>query len=71
MSPRNKMILIGGLVGAVIGATAMWAHAKAQEGKLPAGQTSLRLHAGAPEYVKIALSVLSLVRQVVDLFKPV
>lgn len=72
MSSSNKMILIGGLVGAVVGATAAWAYAKAQESKLSAAgaQAGLRLRASAPDYVKVGMALLTLVRQVVDLFKP-
>jgi hypothetical protein len=74
VSARNRFIVIGALAGAVLGATAAWAYTKAQEGKLPAaGQAgrTLRLQAGAPEYVKIGVALIALVRQVVDLFKPV
>ena len=73
MSARNRFILIGALVGAVIGATGAWAYAQAKQGKLPAGPTGaqLRLQAGAPEFVKVGMMVLALVRQVADLLKPV
>lgn len=74
MSARNRFIIIGALVGAVLGATAAWAYGKAQEGKLPAASQTgpqLRLRAGAPEYVKIGMALFALVRQVVDLFKPI
>jgi hypothetical protein len=74
VSARNRFIIIGALAGAVLGATAAWAYTKAQEGKLPAsGQTGrqLRLQAGVPEYVKLGMALFALVRQVVDLFKPI
>lgn len=72
MTSRNTAILIGGAVGAVLGATAAWAFTQAQQGKLSSeagtgGQ--LRLQAGAPDYVKVAVSVVALVRQITDLFK--
>lgn len=74
MSSRNTAIIIGGLVGAALGATAAWAYTKAQEDKIApqiAAGKQLRLRAGAPEYVKIGIAVLNLMRQVTDLFKPV
>ncbi len=74
MSYRNKVILIGGLAGAALGAAAAWAYAQAQANKLPsrAGTgAELRLQAGASEYVKIATAVLAVIRQLADLFKPV
>jgi hypothetical protein len=45
----------------------------AQEDKLApelAAGRQLRLQAGAPEYVKIAVTILALMKQVTDLFKP-
>lgn len=73
MTSRNTAIIIGGAVGAVLGATAAWAYTQAQQGKLTsgvAGGQQLRLQAGAPDYVKIAVALVGLVRQVTDLFKP-
>lgn len=72
VSSRNTAIIIGGAVGAVLGATAAWAYTQAQEGKLPNGASAghqMRLQAGAPDYVKIAVATVALVRQVVTLFK--
>ena len=74
MSSRSKMIVIGGLIGAALGATAAWAYSQNRdyqrlEGNQMAGH--LRLQAGMPDYVKIGMSLMSLVRQVVDLFKAV
>jgi hypothetical protein len=72
VSSRNTAILIGGLVGAALGATAAWAYTQAQTGKQPAAAAAgqqLRLQAAAPDYVKIAVSLVGLLRQVVDLFK--
>ena len=74
MSDRNKAILIGGLVGAALGITAAWAYAKVQEEKLApqlADGRKVHLQAGAPEYVKIAIALLALIRLVIELFKPV
>lgn len=72
VSSRNTAIIIGGAVGAVLGATAAWAYTQTQQSKLPAGSAAgkqLHLQAGAPDYVKIATMLVGLVRQVVDLFK--
>ena len=73
MSNRNLAIVIGGAVGATLGATAAWFYVRAQEDKLAAqlaaGQ-QLRLQAGASEYVKIGITVLALMKQVTELFKP-
>lgn len=73
VSSRNTAIIIGGAVGAVLGATAAWAYTQARQGKLDggaAGGSQMRLQASAPEYVKIAVATAALVRQVVALFKP-
>ncbi len=74
VTSRNKAILIGGVVGAVLGATAAWAYAQAQESKVTSGVSSgqqLRLRAGPSDYVKVGMSLLSLLRQITDLLKPV
>jgi hypothetical protein len=73
VSNRNLAIIIGGSVGAALGATAAWFYVNAQEDKLApelAEAHRLRLQAGAPEYVKIGITILALMKQVTDLFKP-
>jgi hypothetical protein len=73
VSNRNLAIIIGGSVGAALGATAAWFYLKTQEDKLApqlADGRQLRLQAGAPEYVKIGITILALMKQVTDLFKP-
>jgi hypothetical protein len=73
VSFRDKAIIIGGLVGAVLGATAAWAYTKAQESKLPESEQTpgqLQFQAGAGDYVKIAVTLVALVREVVGLLKP-
>lgn len=73
MSNRNLAIIIGGSVGAALGATAAWFYVKAQEDKLApelAEGRQLRLQAGASEYVKIGVTILALMKQVTDLLKP-
>ena len=72
-SSRITAIIIGALAGATLGGAAAWAYAKAQEEKNPdrlATGLQYRYEAGAPEFVKIGLAVLALVRQVTELFKP-
>jgi hypothetical protein len=74
VSPRNRFVLIGALAGAVLGATVAWAYTKAQGERLPAASGTgpqLRLQAGPSEYVKIGMSLLTLIRQIVDLLKPI
>jgi hypothetical protein len=73
VSNRSLAIIIGGSVGAALGATAAWFYVNAQEDELApelAAGRQLRLQAGAPEYVKIAVTILALMKQVTDLFKP-
>ncbi len=72
MSERNRFVIIGALAGAVLGATAAWAYTKAQEGKLPANgdRQKLRLQAAAPDYVRVGMSLLTIIRQIAELFKP-
>jgi hypothetical protein len=73
VSNRSLAIIIGGSVGAALGATAAWFYMNAQEDELApelAAGRQLRLQAGAPEYVKIAVTILALMKQVTDLFKP-
>jgi hypothetical protein len=73
VTSRNNAVLIGGLIGAVLGATAAWAYTRSQESKLPADNQSgrpMRLQARLQDYVKIGMSLLTLVRQVADLLKP-
>ena len=74
MSYRYKAIIIGALVGAALGGAAAWGYAVAQEGKLASSQGTpgqLQLQAGAGDYVKIAVTLVALLRQLVDLYKPV
>ncbi len=74
MNSRNTAILLGGLIGAVVGALAGWAYIRQQDTQLPAGTLGIRaparMQAGASDYVKIGVALLGLIRQFDDLFKP-
>jgi hypothetical protein len=74
MQPRTiKLTIIGALIGAVLGGTAAWAISKVQENRLPpelrTGQ-ELSLTASPQDFVGLAVSLVAVVRQVVQLFKP-
>lgn len=74
VSPRSTAIIVGGVVGAALGATFAWAYMQMQQAKNPpqvAAGRQLRLQAGAPEYLKVGVSLLMLIRQVTDLFRPI
>ena len=74
MHPRTiKLTIIGALLGAVLGGTAAWAISKVQEQKLsPELQTgqALALTASPQDLVGLAVSLVAVVRQVVQLFRP-
>ena len=75
MLPRTiKLTIIGALLGAVLGGTAAWAFSKVQERNLPpelrTGQ-ELSLTTNARDYVGLTVALIAVVRQVVDLFRPV
>lgn len=67
-----KLTIIGAVVGAVLGGTAAWAIARAQEAKLSPEQRSgleLSLQADIKNFVPLAMALATVVRQVVDLFR--
>jgi membrane protein YqaA with SNARE-associated domain len=67
-----KLTIIGAAVGAVLGGTAAWAIAKAQEARLSPEQRSgleLSLQADIKNFVPLAMALATVVRQVVDLFR--
>ena len=77
MSPRLRFIFISSAVGAVLGGTAAWALSQARESRrqqqavnatLPANH--LTFEPSPAEYVQIAVAVVTLVKQIVNLFKP-
>jgi len=75
MLPRTiKFSIIGAILGAVLGGTAAWAFSKVQERNLPpelrTGQ-ELTLTTNARDYVGLAVALIAVVRQAVDLFNPV
>jgi hypothetical protein len=74
MLTRNvRLIIIGTLVGAALGGTAAWAASKVQDRKLPPELRTgreLSLTANAQQYVGLAVSLVALMRNVVDLFRP-
>ncbi len=74
VSSRNTAILLGGLIGAILGALAGWTYIRQQEAKVPAGALGVRapatMQAGAADFVKIGVALLGLVRQFDELFKP-
>jgi hypothetical protein len=75
MITRNvKLIIIGALVGAALGGTAAWAASRLQDRKLPPELRTgheLSLTASAQQYVGLAVSLIAVIRNVVDLFRPV
>ena len=74
MNSRNTAILLGGLIGAILGALAGWTYIRQQETKQTDDTLGIRaparIQAGASDYVKIGVALLGLVRQFDDLFKP-
>ena len=70
MSSRKRLIIIGGLAGAALGATAGWALGKPMDSPRIAGRgRHLSLTASAPDLVKFGMAVLALVRQASALVK--
>ncbi len=74
MLTRNvKLIIIGTIVGAALGGTAAWAISKAQEQRLPPELrtgSEVALTSNARDYIAVAMSLVVLIRNVIDLFKP-
>lgn len=74
MNSRNTAILLGGLIGAVLGAVAAWTYIRQQESKLPVATLGVRqpttMQAGASDFVRIGVALLGLVRQFDEIFKP-
>ncbi len=73
MKSRDLAILIGGIVGAIVGAVAAWALVNTRERQSHArlGATSgLEFRGNAGDLVKIGVAILAVVRQVSDVFRP-
>ncbi len=74
MSPRNRLILLGGLVGAGLGATLAWTYLRSQETglwvKKRQNGREVTVRAGAMDFVKIGLAVFGIVRQIQAMTKP-
>lgn len=76
VSSRSKAaaIVIGGVVGALLGATVAWAYVNSREAKADkSGRqigSQVRLKASLPDYIKIGMSLLTVIRQTAELFKP-
>jgi NhaP-type Na+/H+ or K+/H+ antiporter len=73
MLTRNvKLIIIGALVGAALGGTAAWAASRIQDRKLSpelASGRQLSLSTNAKDYIGLAMSLVVVIRNIVDLFK--
>ena len=76
MNPRLRIVLIGAAASAVLGGAAAWAIAQARQSQseqtaanatLPANH--LRHEPAPGQYVAIAVTLVMLVRQVVELFQ--
>jgi hypothetical protein len=74
MLTRNiRLIIIGALVGAVVGGTSAWVVTKIQDQKLPPELRTgreLSLTTSAQQYVGLAVTLVAVIRQVVELFRP-
>jgi hypothetical protein len=74
VNPKTTAILLGGAIGAALGAAAAWTYMRQQESKLPVTALGVRqpiqMEAGAGDFLKIGVALLALVRQFDDLFKP-
>ena len=76
MNPRLRIVLIGAAASAVLGGAAAWAIAQARQSQreqtaanatLPANH--LRHEPAPGQYVAIAVTLVMLVRQIVELFQ--
>jgi ABC-type lipoprotein release transport system permease subunit len=67
-----KLIIVGALVGAALGGTAAWAASKIQDRHLSpelAGGRQLTLKTDAKDYIGLAMSLVVVIRNLVDLFR--
>jgi len=74
VNSRTTAIVVGGVLGAVVGAAAAWTYIRQQETELPASALGVRkpveMQAGAGDLIKMGVALLALLRQFDDLFKP-
>lgn len=74
MNPKTTAILLGGVIGAALGAGAAWTYMRQQEAKTSVAALGVRqpvqMEAGAGDFIKIGVALLALLRQFDDLFKP-
>jgi hypothetical protein len=72
VNPKTTAIILGGVIGAAIGAAAGWSYIRQQEakGQLLAIEQPEVIQAGAGDFIKIGVALLGLVRMFDDLFKP-
>ncbi len=74
MSPRNRFILLGGFVGAVLGGVAAWAYLNSQENGLWTHKREhgreVTVQAGLGDFFKIGLAVFGIVRQIQSMARP-
>ena len=74
MSPRNTYILLGGLVGAALGATAAWSYLQTQENGLWSHKRvkgkEIAVRAGPMDLLQVGMAVFRIVRQVQAMASP-
>ncbi len=74
MTPQNRFILLGGLAGAALGATAAYAYLKSQETGLWTHKREhgreVAVQAGLGDFFRIGLAIFGIVRQIQSMTKP-
>jgi hypothetical protein len=74
MKFQHKMLLLGGIAGALIGLAAAYLYVKSNEGQIAAveaGEAEAIAKVSPREALGVGLSVVNLVRQIVGLGQPV
>jgi hypothetical protein len=72
VNPKTTAVILGGVIGAVVGAGAAWTYVRQQESKaeLANFKAPPTIEAGAGDFIKIGLAVLGLLKMFDELFKP-